>query len=124
MPRLVRDPLVFGSVPSPSAGTSRTDVLALTRALVFTKEAFRTLRSRVKPGSRPSADEAVIARATDALAGRAADACPSPAPRRGPALTPWDLMDEDDSPAGVTFAFFQRRLREVRHHKPVQQRAA
>ena len=95
---------------SPPIAASRprggqSDLLALTRALVFTKEAYRTLRTRST--SRPTPPAGPLA-PTLKVAGRP-ESFPIAAARAERPLTPWDLMDEVDSPDGVTFATFQRR---------------
>jgi hypothetical protein len=77
-----RDVRTTGHDSNPRSDRER---FILTRAMVFTREAYRSLR--IAP-SHP----------------------PAPAKGIGPApLTPWDLMDEEESDAGIAFTLFQRR---------------
>jgi hypothetical protein len=96
-------------------------MFALTRALVFTKEAYRTLRAKVTPRRRPAIDDSeALAAATAQQAMMVGASAVSPmvsdASSLTPAdaLTPWDMIDEEDSPAGVTFTIFQQRRRTTR----------
>jgi len=96
-------------VPPPSV-----DVMALTRALVFTKETYRTLRSKAESKAEVVDLEAV------ARAARVAIESPTLTHARLPethvsdrALTPWDMIDEEPSPAGVEFTGFQQRARDA-----------
>ena len=93
-------------LPHLATSTPRVDVFALTRALVFTKDTYRTLRAKVTQArERPPVDEhAVVQAAQAALASL-------PIPER--ALTPWDLIDEEPSAAGVEFTNFQQRARDL-----------
>ena len=88
-----------------TAGAGRDDLVALTRALVFTKEAYRTLRTKAAPPPTPPAGH--HAPVLQVAGGR--ESYPIAAAQPARPLTPWDLMDEVDSPEGVTFATFQRR---------------
>ena len=89
----------------PMAGPRRDDLFALTRALVFTKEAYRTLRTKSAPPPTPPAGQ----RAPTLKVAGGRESYPIAAAQPARALTPWDLMDEVDSPEGVMFATFQRR---------------
>jgi hypothetical protein len=82
----------------------RVDLFALTRALVFTKEAYRTLRSKVQ-GRR---NETMRITPAEDAAAQPEETFVIP-PLMSKALTPWDLMDEADSTSGVTFSEFQAR---------------
>lgn len=108
------------------AAPARDDLFALTRALVFTKEAYRTLKTRSAPRPTPPAAAAVTHgvafRSEPAVQGFAQSlhgvgqpesfpitAAAGAVPQAERPLTPWDLMDESDARGGVTFAAFQRR---------------
>lgn len=69
----------------------RGEVFALTRALSFTRRAYRTLTMRSRSAPAPATAEVLNAIAAE------------------PALTPWDMIDERDSQDGVAFTFFQQR---------------
>lgn len=77
-------------VPELDLPADRGDLFALTRALVFTKEAYRTLR-RPRPAA-PAPTEPIRVDIKPIVA-----------------LTPWDLMDDEASEGGIAFTFFQRR---------------
>jgi hypothetical protein len=104
-----------------AARRGRTDVFTLTRALVFTKEAYRTLRSRGRD-ARPSPARNAAPEAAGLAAAGPRRVGEAPAPAR--VLTPWDLIDEDPSPAGVTFTVFQQRPRASRLHLQRQHQQA
>lgn len=70
----------------PQSSKDRSELFALSRALSFTRRALR-LRSRAEPAT------------SDVLAAVSAE----------PALTPWDLIGEDDTEGGVAFTLFQKR---------------
>ena len=104
-PELSRDDAPQDADRAISSGTPvPSDLFALTKALVFTKESYRILRAKAIPRPRPPVDEDASSRVIEAVF--------PPRPARvkpDPALTPWDLMDEEDSPEGITFSLFQRR---------------
>lgn len=108
----------------PVAGPN--DLLALTRALVFTKEAYGRLRLKAAPRPDPAGGlptpsltmsaNAAVAGSTPAgpshRASTSSTAGVGVAAAPGRPLTPWELMDEGDATHGVTFADFQRRPQE------------
>jgi hypothetical protein len=101
-------PVVSETQPAEASPAQRVDLFALTRALVFTKEAYRTLKAKVR-GRRnemmrltPDDEGAAIEPAVTFIAAPLAMT-------RDKALTPWDLMDDEENDAGVTFAEFQQR---------------
>lgn len=102
---------VATSIDSPAKGPApRVDLFALTRALVFTKEAYRTLKNKVR-GQR----EETMRLADDSAGTNADEAVTFVAPPlsivRDKALTPWDMMDDEENMEGVEFTQFQRRQR-------------
>jgi hypothetical protein len=106
------------------------EAFSLSRAFVATKEACRSFRSRVMRHGQPygraaDGDESTggptLRTSATARSRRAAGRKPATVPT---VLTPWDLLDEDPSPAGVTFAPFQQRPRLSPLHPLQQQQAA
>lgn len=102
---------------------ARADVFSLTRALVLTKEAYRNLWSRPRHAGTAGAAESSrsFGKTPTVRARRTASRKSTSVPD---VLTPWDLIDEDPSPTGVTFAVFQQRPRASRLHLSPQQQAA
>lgn len=94
----------------PRTPAGRNDLFALARALVFTREAYRTLQTKATPRPTPPAGHPAPFLQ---VAGRP-ESFPIAAARPERPLTPWDLMDDHDSPEGVAFATFQRRPHHVR----------
>lgn len=83
----------FSTFPpdGPLSSKDRGEVFALTRALSFTRRAYRTLMMRSRSTPSPATPEVLTAVTAE------------------PALTPWDMIDEHDSQDGVAFTFFQQR---------------
>lgn len=78
----------LASQKPPIQPAERGEIFALTRALVFTKEAYRNLRWRGAHASAPKA---------------------AASPADSPVLTPWDMIDEEAGEAGIAFTPFQQR---------------
>jgi hypothetical protein len=88
----------------------RVDLFALTRALVFTKEAYRTLKNKVR--SRRNQTMRLVDGQEASAAEPAETFVAAPLSIvRDKALTPWDMMDDEETDAGVTFSEFQARQR-------------
>jgi hypothetical protein len=111
MSRLLDTSSPIETTPEPvQTPAPRVDLFALTKALVFTKEAYRTLKNKVR-NRRTETMRLADSHETSAMEQAEVFVAAPLSIVRDKALTPWDMMDDEESDGGVAFTEFQARQR-------------